>query len=94
MRSFLILNGETVHLKQYEESKQAYEFAMNYMDHSKEVSVIELKKVHDLIKILSHKEIILEALGDYLNWFEEGSEEIYVTKTSYINKAIEFIEKL
>lgn len=94
MRSFLIINGETIHIKQYNDSKEAYDFAINYMDHSKEVSVIEVKSIHQLVKLFAHKEIIVEALNDYRNWFPDEDNETDAIKQKQINKAIEFFEKL
>ena len=45
MKRFLIINGKDVYVKEMNTPQDAYTFAQNLMDHSKEVIVREIEKI-------------------------------------------------
>ena len=51
MRKFLIKNGESLWLKNFEYPDQAETFAVNFCDHSKNISVMEIPSGYNLMLI-------------------------------------------
>lgn len=45
MKIFIILNGNSLYIRQYETQEKAIIFAQNYMDHSKPVIVREVNEI-------------------------------------------------
>lgn len=45
MKTFIILNGNSLYIRQYKTQEQAIIFAQNYMDHSKPVIVREINEI-------------------------------------------------
>lgn len=52
---FIIINGKDSYLRIFENKEQAYDFAFNYCDHSKEVIVREIKTLVDVNSGLTTK---------------------------------------
>lgn len=45
MKKFIILNGDSLYIRQYETHEQALIFAQNYMNHSKPIIVREINEL-------------------------------------------------
>lgn len=45
MKTFVILNGNSLYIRQYETHEQAVTFAENYMNHSKPIIIREINEL-------------------------------------------------
>ena len=45
MKTYMILNGESLYIRQYKTQEEAITFAQNYMNHSKPILIREINEI-------------------------------------------------
>ena len=45
MKTFIIINGDCIYIRQYKTHKEAVTFAENYMNHSKPILIREINEI-------------------------------------------------
>lgn len=56
MKTFIVVNGKHLRIIERETMDQAKEFAVNFMDHSKEIIVREIETITDHTKVYVNQE--------------------------------------